>query len=143
MSDPLHFAEVLAVADNDHGWRFAVGRMGDRWLGFATGSQYAADARDAFRSVGLPVEAGYLHVFAEVSTGYQLGVSDRDRAVLLTGALAQDPEGCFGGVDRWHVPEALRGKPDDYRCATCGQVGCDGVRCADLLDPFDDEDEYP
>ncbi len=54
----------------------------------------------------------FCHVFAEGSEGFDLGLVDRDRAIRLT----------------------LRGKLDDFRCALCGAVGCDGRECEADLD---------
>jgi len=130
-NQPLHFDDMTIIGENEHGWRFGVARLGSRWIGFATSSAYGAAARAAFRAAGLDPEPAGLFVFSQVADGFELGVADRDRAVLLTGAIAQDPEAGYGGVSRWHVPEALRGNPDDFRCPRCEQVGCDGAACDD------------
>lgn len=130
MSDPtLQLEDVTVIGENDTGWRFAVGRLGTRWIGFGTGTEYGARARAAFRSEGLEPEPGYMHVFPECSEGGQLGLADRERCIRLTGAIAQDPEHAYGGISRWHVPKALRGRPKDFRCANCQCVGCDGTDC--------------
>jgi hypothetical protein len=77
-------------------------------------------------------------IFFEVADGYDLGLLDRDRAIRMTGAVAQDVEASYGGVDRWFVAEALRGKPEDFRCAHCERVGCNGRECQDWDDPQED-----
>ena len=59
---------------------------------------------------------------------------------LLTGAVAQDPESSYGGVERWFVPPALRGNPEELRCQYCGGVGCSGERCYEW-GSYDGEDD--
>lgn len=128
----MDLTDVLVIADNSAGWRFCVGRSGGRWLGFAAPGRSPAEL--AFASEGLEVSPQMLMVMPEVSEGYQLGVEDRDRAIRLTGAVAQEDDGCYGGVERWFVPEDLRGRPDDFRCKKCDHVGCDGTECGDDYD---------
>lgn len=100
------------IAENDHGWRFGVGRAAGRWVGFA-----APTTNDG---------SGIIMFFSEVSgPDYHLGLEDRDEAIRLTAALAVDPEN-YGGVDRWLIEEELRGDPEAYRCPQCGRVGCRG-----------------
>ena len=98
------------IGRNDQ-WDFAVARIGDRYLGVALESRYTREVRAAFASEGLQIEPTYMHVFAEVSEGVDLGMQDKQAAILLTGALAQDPEQGFGGIDEWLVPDDLRGEP--------------------------------
>jgi len=126
---PLEIHDILLIGENDYGWEFAVGRIGERWLGFARDGAFSQHVRQAFASEGLAVEPGYMHLFPEVAEGVEIGLPDKERAILLTGALAQDPEQPFGGIDRWHVPEEQRGKPDDFRCPNCDRVGCDQKEC--------------
>lgn len=141
---PITLDEVLIIAENDCGWRFGVGRLGSagrcRWIGFATESAQAQDARRAFASEGLPTEPAGLLLFHEVAQGVELGVADRERAILLTGALARDIDSAYGGVDRWLVPPELRGDPEQFRCRSCDRVGCDGRECLDLFGDWDGED---
>lgn len=117
-SDPLHFEQTAILADN-RWWTFCVGRIGERWLG------YAVDAA-----------SGFGNVFPQVSEDNQLGLRDYGRAAKLTTALAQDPEQGLGEVERWFIPEGARGKPEDFRCGHCEQIGCSGVDCVDrTMDP--------
>ena len=132
------------VGRNEH-WQFAVAKVGDRWLGVALEGKFTRQARDAFQAQGLPVPDDYMHVFAKVSDGFELGMKDKNRAMLLVGAIAQDPEQGFGGVDEWLVPEELRGDPEKFRCLKCGEVGCNGTECEDEFgdtDLSDVEGEY-
>ena len=133
----LKIEEFEFIGRNDY-WQFAVGRCGDRWLGLALEGMAIQAAREAFRSEGLECQDPYMHIFSEVSDGTNLGMLDKRKAILLVGALAQDSEHDFGGIYAWLVPEELRGKPEDFRCATCGDVGCDGRRCCEE-DYHDDE----
>ncbi len=138
MAKPLELHDVTIIAENDHGWRFGVGRIGERWVGFGTESAAREQSRAAFDSEGLPVDPGYLHLFTEVGTATEMGVADRDEAIRLTGAAAQDPEACFGGIDRWFVAEDLRGDPEKYRCPDCDGIGGDCV-----CDEENDRDDGP
>jgi hypothetical protein len=99
--------DPLVIGDNDLGYTFVVGRLDDRWLGGAIG-------------------AGMLFVFPEITVGCYLGVSDRETAIRMTSAIAQDPEHGYGGITRWRVDPRLRAAPDDFRCRHCGEVCCDG-----------------
>lgn len=113
---------LQAIGHNRHGWRFAVGSMNGRWMGVALGRIR-------------PGTSTYCHFFAEISEGYVMGVRDRELAIRMTGALAQDPEQCFGGIDVWYIPRELRGRYQDLpRCRQCGRVCCDG----DHDDDWDD-----
>lgn len=117
----IQFANTLLIAENDHGYQFAVGQLASgNWAGFAIG--------------WLDDGGRMLFLFSEVSDGITLGVSSRDDAIRMTGAIAQDPEHSYGGVSRWHVAEELRCHPDEYRCENCCHVGCDGVECLDWWD---------
>jgi len=100
-SPSLEIKETLLIGENDRGYQFCVGLIGDRWCGFALGRS-----------------------------------SDRDEAIRKTGAIACDPESAYGGVTRWYVDEPLRGDPEDFRCAFCGDVDCDGT-CRDDEFEFD------
>jgi hypothetical protein len=119
------------IGRNDH-WSFAVARVGDRYLGVGM-EQIPLRAKSPDGRVNIYLERPYyMHVFAEVSEGVELGMQDKTMAILLTGALAEDPEHGFGGVDEWFVPEDLRGEPKDFRCDRCGDVGCAGLDCEDI-----------
>ena len=126
----LKIERVDLIGRNDE-WQFAVAKVGDRWLGVALESQSARAARLAFASEGLPVDNSYMHLFGEVSDDFELGMKDKRAAMLLVGALAQDVEQGFGGIDEWLVTADLRGDPDQFRCKKCGKVGCDGRECED------------
>jgi hypothetical protein len=56
----------------------------------------------------------------------ELGTRDKEKAILMTGAIAQAREHAYGGIARWFVEEELRGKPEDFRCANCQVIGCRG-----------------
>ena len=112
----LEIGNILQVGENDIGYRFAVGTIPDegggvRWIGFADSDVGA-------------------FIFPAICEGHMMGTKDRDRAIKLTGAIAQSFEHGYGGVDRWFVPEELRGKPEDFRCQHCEMVGCNGI-CVD------------
>lgn len=104
--------EIVRIGANDYGYWFGVGRMGERYIGFAIGELSNGD-RMMFMLPG-------------IAENHTLGITDRERAVKWTGAIAQDPTYGYGGISRWFVPEELRGKPDDFRCADCEEVGCAG-----------------
>lgn len=123
--------ECFEFIGRNDSWQFAVAKAGDRWLGVALEGQATRAARAAFASEGLPHTQGYMHVFAEVSQGYGLGMTDKCQAMLLVGALAQDPEQSFGGIDEWLVPEDMRGRPEMFVCERCGAVLCLGRECED------------
>lgn len=111
----LVIEQTVPVGTNGHGYDFEVGLIGGFWVGYARGG-------------------GGLFFFAGISKDHQLGVKDQREAILKTGAIAQDPDQGYGGIDLWFVPEDLRGKPDDYRCETCGEVCCATDHLADDWD---------
>ena len=76
MTAELQFEEVTLVGLNA-GYRFAVGRVKDRWLGFAIGELDGGERM--------------LFIFPEIADGALLGLADKERAILLTGAIACDP----------------------------------------------------
>lgn len=119
MSGKLNLSEVRLLGANRRGYRFCVGRLGDgepaRWIGFAVSR------------VG-PNEH-FMQVFPEVSEGVQLGMRDEQAAIRLTAALAQDPEGGYGGVDCWVIEAWQIGDPEEFRCERCRRVGCQGEEC--------------
>lgn len=117
MSEVDDIKNIFKIGENDHGYCFAVGMIHGRWHGFAVGI----------------LENGEKMVFflPGISEGHLLGVSDRARAIKLTGAIAQSSEHGYGGIERWFVPEELQGKPEDFICEGCQSVGCSG-------DCFDD-----
>ncbi|MCE9605055.1 MAG: hypothetical protein K8U03_09170 [Planctomycetia bacterium] len=106
----------ITIAENEHWW-FNVGPITGteppRWVGYALGKQRVEGSLA-------------LMLFPEVSDGCELGLLNKWRAVLLTGAIAQDPASCYGGVANWFVDEQDRGSPEDFRCQRCGDVGCTG-----------------
>jgi len=116
---PIIITDVVMVGDNPV-YSFCVGRTRDkRWLGFAR-----ARIRPGRRR-----PEPTLFLLPEVSEGFCLGVKTRAVAIRLTGAVAQDPACAYGGIKRWFVPPALRGKPGDFRCGNCGGIGCTGEHC--------------
>lgn len=115
----IKLEEPLKVGSNSV-YVFAVGKLEGRWVGFAQ------------------TEKG-IFIFPQITQGHRLGLPDRDRAILLTGAIAQDYESAYGGIEEWSVPVELRGDPDALRCRDCDTIGCDGDCEAD--NPFDDDED--
>jgi hypothetical protein len=105
----LEVSDTVRIGRNDHGYEFAVGRSDERWIGFV--KEYEDGARGVF-------------VFSGIHEGYKLGITDRDRAIRLTAAMAQDPEHGYGGISEWFVAENLRATPDEMRCEACGELPC-------------------
>jgi hypothetical protein len=66
-------------------------------------------------------------MFPAISEDYQLGLTDRELVIKLTGAIAQSVEHGYGGIARWFIPEELRGAPEDFTCERCETVGCRGT----------------
>lgn len=95
--------EVTIIGENDHGYRFGVGRRGAAWAAFAIGKTGDDDFMVWF--------------FPDLPDRY---ANDRATAIKLAGAFPQDPESAYGGVGRWFVAEELRGKPENFRCSDCG-----------------------
>ncbi len=117
MMDPIRIDEQIEVGRNEWGYSFAVGRVLDRWLGYAIGG-------------------GGIFFFAGVADGPLLGLIDRDEAIRRVGAIARDDAQGFGGVAAWSVPEDLRGDPERYRCPVCDEVCCGADH------EYDDEDGW-
>ena len=145
MPDPLSITEQFVLAEND-GWRWCVGKLGNRWLGYAREGTHSEFSRRAFANEGLEVQPSMLMLFHQVADGCELGVLDRERAVKLVTALAADPESDYGDVLHWFVPVEERGDPEALRCKRCGDVGCDGTQCVrdawdDYRDAWDDYGE--
>ena len=103
---------VLIIGDNRHGYAFGIGSIGGRWVGFATGVISKANRM--------------IFLFPAISEDYELGITDRERCIKMTGAIAQSPENMYGGIERWFIEPELRGRPEDFRCANCQYVGCEG-----------------
>lgn len=108
----MEISERIEVGENKLGYQFAVAAIPDggggvRWIGFADSNVGA-------------------FLFTQISENYVVGIPDKERAIKLTGAIAQSIEHGYGGVDTWHVGESLRGKPEDFRCAECREIGCRG-----------------
>lgn len=112
MKNQIQITDRLDIGENDHGYKFAVGKIGDRWVGFADGK--LDDGNRMF------------FLFPEISEDYQMGLTDRDGVIKLTGAIAQSVEHGYGGIARWFIPEELRGDPKDFTCERCESVGCRG-----------------
>jgi hypothetical protein len=98
--------DMVCIGENDHGYRFGVYQDGVRWFACAVGKD----------------KDGENLMFVLPNAGGE----DKDREIRLAGAIAQDPEHGYGGVDRWFVSEELRGDPEDFRCKECQSTGCDG-----------------
>lgn len=112
-SREIDIAERLDIGENDHGYKFAVGKIGDRWVGFADGELDGSDRM--------------LFMFPAISDDYQLGLKNRELVIKLTGAIAQSGEHAYGGIARWFIPAELRGNPKDFICEYCECVGCRGT----------------
>lgn len=123
MPNSIYFKEMLLLAFSDH-WEFCVGRVGARWLGFAMGR--------------IGPNRNFINIFHQVAEGHQLGLPDRDHAIRLTTALIEADVECMGAVTFWITSPELRGRPEDFTCAHCGEVGCDGADCQDS-----GPDDYP
>jgi hypothetical protein len=113
VSKAIQITDRFEIGENDHGYRFAIGKMGDRWIGFADG-----DLGNGKR---------VLFMFPHISENYQMGMADRDLVIKLTGAIAESLEHGYGGIERWFIPDELRGKPEDFTCEYCEGVGCRGT----------------
>lgn len=108
----IELKEEVWIARTAH-YCWGVGRVGQRWIGFAVGPLI----RDVER---------VLFAIPEISEGVMLGIEDLNRAVRMTSAYAASEESDFGLVTEWLIPEEDRGDPEDYRCDGCGQLFCDG-----------------
>ena len=113
MGTELTITDRYDIGENDHGYKFAVGKIGDRWVGFADGD--------------LGNDKRMLFLFPAISEDYQMGLPDRELVIKLTGAIAQSLEHGYGGVARWFVSEVLQGRPEDFTCEHCESVGCRGA----------------
>jgi len=111
----LKFEQIIPVGENDYGYTFAVGVLSGRFVGFALGT-YTEKGEEKKLLTCLP----------GMVENYELGLTDRERAIKLTGACALDSSQGYGGIDRWLVEESLRGRPADFRCRHCESVGCRG-----------------
>lgn len=102
----VNLTEPIEVGRNKF-YVFAVGLLEGRWVGFAQANEG-------------------IFIFPQISENHHLGLTDRTKVILLTGAIAQDPEAAYGGIKKWAVEPALRGKPAKFRCERCLIVGCLG-----------------
>lgn len=102
--------DVTIIGENDHGYRFAVGKRGHEWQALAIG-------KTEDETIGF--------FFPNLCENRFFRDDPRETAILFAGAFAQDPENMYGGISRWFVPENLRGKPEDFRCPDCGSYDCD------------------
>lgn len=102
----LDIKNTIPIGKNSQ-YLFGIGQIKDRWVGFAEGG-------------------GALFMFPQISQGHVLGLTDRDKMIRLTGAIAQDVGSGYGGIETWYVPLYLQGNPEHYRCKDCQEVGCEG-----------------
>ena len=132
MAEQLNFVDVVLIGSNDT-WRFLVARIdgGHRWVGLAAPRRSSSE--QAFHDVGFPVSPQMLMILTLVGDGCEMGILDRDLAIRLVGAIAQNAEDGYGGIDTWNVPEDLRGHPNQFRCVLCDRVGCNGTECRDAF----------
>lgn len=115
MSDTLKITDSIHIGDNaDLGYRFGVGKVGGRWVGFAIGN----------------TDGGGCMFMLSISPDAWLGVVERDDAIRRSAAFIQSPENGYGGFTHWHMDDSLRSVADDFRCETCNDVCCNG-RCRD------------
>lgn len=82
----LRIDDAFVIGRND-GYEFLVGQLSDnqRWVGMAV----------ALDESGAPASAFVLDFGGD---DVERGVTDRDDAVRLTIAEANNPENCFGGL---------------------------------------------
>jgi hypothetical protein len=109
----IKMTDRLDIGENDQGYKFAIAKIGERWVGFADGALENGDR--------------IIFMFPHISEDYRMGLTDRDLVIKMTGAIAQANEHGYGGVARWFVPEDLRGRPEDFTCEYCESVGCRGT----------------
>lgn len=112
MSNTIQITDRFDIGENDHGYKFAVGKIVNRWVGFADGELENGDR--------------LFLIFPAISENYQMGLTDRELVIKLTGAIAQSGEHGYGGIARWFIPQELRGDPKEFTCENCESVGCQG-----------------
>jgi hypothetical protein len=112
----LDIQDPTLLASNSQ-WQFCIGRLEQRWIGYAFAPAHH-----------------FADIMPEISLDGQLGHPDRDHAVKLTTAIAQDPEHAYGEITDWFVSLDQRGHPDSFRCHHCERVACDGTDCTNVLD---------
>lgn len=117
--------QTIQISDStrigtNYDYQFYVGKVCERWIGFARPN--VKDPTGIF-------------VFSQVSEGVYLGLTDRNEAIKRTAAFAESDEYGYGGITEWLLDESLRGKPEDYECSLCQTIFCEG-EC------LDDEDWY-
>lgn len=120
MSNVPPLEDIAWIGSNRYGYKFAVGRSGERWLGFALG----------------PADFGerILFFMPQVTSSLILGCRDYLQAVRLTAAVALDPESAYGGVDDWFIGPEFRGDPEELRCLVCGEIGYHDCEDSDETD---------
>jgi hypothetical protein len=110
MNDYVPLDKVTMIGRNEQ-YGFGVGQIGKRWVGFA---------------VGHTDEEKMLFFFPEIMEEFQMGVMDKEDAIKKAGAIAQDEEKGYGGIEEWYVEERLQADPEEFRCLICGVVLCGG-----------------
>lgn len=112
------------IGKNDLGYEFFVGSIAHKWIGFAVGAQTVS-------------------LFSQIADrDYELGLTDKARVILLTGAIAQDDESGYGGITEWFVPENQRGDPEKLRCKHCCELVCEGdCEAAEEDELYGDDDQ--
>jgi hypothetical protein len=78
MSETLNITNYIKVGENNYGYAFWVGLLDRRWVGFAVGD-IGGGNRGLFFLPGIEEDC-------------YLGISDRDKCIRMTGAIAQSPE---------------------------------------------------
>jgi hypothetical protein len=119
---PVEIQDITILGTNKYGYAFCVGRAEERWVGFAHGRTKDGQSM--------------LFMLSEVSEDYQFGLPDRDRAIRLTVAVAQDPSKSYGGIDEWRIEPIPASDAEEFRCKVCAEIGCAG----DCYNDFDRED---
>lgn len=105
---------TLLIGTNKHGYGFRVRHVGHGlWAG------------EAFATVNGEENTFTLLQFVRPDGSH--GMADQRKAILMTGALANDPANGYGGIDEWFIDEEFRGKPEDMRCEVCDEIcmGCE------------------
>jgi hypothetical protein len=110
----LDVENVFMFARTDFDAAVCVGQLRDgRWVGFL--------------NTVLPGETKpYRLVLPEINEDFHLGVATRELAVRMTCAIVLDPERRFGVIEEWLIDESQRASPEEFRCAECQRVLCEG-----------------
>lgn len=112
------FTNITVIGENDHGYRFAAGKLGDRWYGFVAG-KISESKGMAFILPGCS-EDEIDHLLPEISEEKDV----MEMIIKRVGAVAAHYEHGYGGIARWFVEESLRGTVEEFLCPECDSVAC-------------------